>query len=52
MDIPLTIVSDVPGMEPRPHSTAAELVARLWTNEERVLSHLALMVPISRGWIN
>ena len=33
-DITLTIVSDVPGMEARPHSTAAELVARLWTNEE------------------
>ena len=34
VDITLTIVSDVPGMEARPHSTAAELVARLWTNEE------------------
>ena len=33
-DITLTIISDVPGMEARPHSTAAELVARLWTNEE------------------
>ncbi len=33
-DIKLTIVSDVPGMEARPHSKVAELVARLWTNEE------------------
>jgi acetylornithine deacetylase len=33
-NITLTIVSDVPGMEARPESPAAELVARLWTNEE------------------
>jgi acetylornithine deacetylase len=27
------IICDVPGMEARPHSVAAELIARLWTNE-------------------
>ncbi len=33
-NIVLKIVSDVPGMEARPTSPAAELVARLWTNEK------------------
>lgn len=33
-NIKLTIVSDVPGMEARPKSPAADLVARLWTNSE------------------
>ena len=33
-NITLKIVSDIPGMEARPQSIAADLVARLWTNEE------------------
>jgi len=32
-DIRLLVISDVPGMEARPDSVVAEMVARLWTNE-------------------
>jgi acetylornithine deacetylase len=32
-DIVTTIICDVPGMEARPHSVAANLIARLWTRE-------------------
>jgi acetylornithine deacetylase len=33
-DIEFILISDVPAMEARPDSLAAQLIARLWTNEK------------------